>query len=142
MLLCRRKYYWCTKKCAIFRWQYWTFILLLVKFKVYWPSPVIIIHWNGSYVTSHDIYAASHRILTKLQHYGIDQSYLRKVPYLIDWRFFVCYSVIYILDSFQNNTLKDIHISLLLILCYQFFTYFLNCSRYCYHYFHYHDYRW
>ena len=78
--------------------------------KVYWPSPVISIAWNGSTDTSHDIYAASHGFIIKLRHYGKDQLYQRKVPqHLIDWKLFVYNSVlIYILGGFQNNTLKDI----------------------------------
>ena len=34
----------------------------------------------GSYATTHDIFAASHRFIIKLRHYGIDQLYIRKVP--------------------------------------------------------------
>ena len=52
----------------------------------------------------------------KLRHYGINQLYLRKVPwYLTDWRLSVYISIIYIWGGFQNNTLKDI--LLLYIFC-------------------------
>ena len=72
-------------------------LLSLITSKVYWPSPVISIclKWKLCPITR--IYAASHRFLIKLRQYGIDQSYLRKVPwYLIDWRLFVYNDVIYI----------------------------------------------
>ena len=56
------------------------FIWIYIYINVYRPSPVISICLKGNYTTSHDIYAASHRFS-----YGIDQLYLRKVPYyLID----------------------------------------------------------
>ena len=56
--------------------------------KVYWPSPVISIRfkWMLCHLTWH--LSCITRFLIKLQHYGIDQLYLHKVPwYLIDWRF-------------------------------------------------------
>ena len=43
--------------------------------------PLLAFAWKGIYATSHDIYAASQRFLTIMRHYGIDQLYLRKVPY-------------------------------------------------------------
>ena len=49
----------------------------------YWLSPVISISLEMEDMPSN--YAASLRFLIKLRHYGIDQLYLRKVPwYLID----------------------------------------------------------
>ena len=48
------------------------------KIKVYCQSHIISI----SYATSHDIYAAFHRFLIKLQHYGINQLWTQAYDYV------------------------------------------------------------